>query len=462
MSNSETVLNVCVPGLGESVTEARIAKWLKAEGQVVSPDDVIAELETDKATVELPAAARGVLHIVQGEGRTVNVGDLIARIETGAAAPAPAAVGSGETAVAASPRGRGTPAAAGEEPPTPTTVPVEPNRPPLRGEPGAATNAPRKDSSFGTAAAPAPGESTRPLSPAVRRLVAENHLNPDEIVATGPGQRLTKGDVLEHLARRESTPLDAAPTPADSLGADRSTAPAAAVEAEETRVEISMLRQTIARRLVEAQRTAAILTTINEIDMSAVMALREKYREQFEKAHQVGLGFLSFFARAACAALKAVPVVNAQLQDRAIVYKHHVHLALAVATDKGLIVPVIRYADKLSMAQIEVQVKQLAARAREGKITLEELGGGTFTITNGGVFGSLLSTPILNPPQSAILGLHKIQKRPVVVAEQIVVRPMMYVALSYDHRLIDGREAVTFLVHIKEALEDPARLLLEV
>ncbi len=425
MSNTLTLVDLSVPSLGESVTEARIANWIKADGQAVGPDDVVAELETDKAAVELPAGASGVLHIVKAKGQTVNVGDVIARIERGAGSPATP------------------PAAKGAVPSAPT--------------PGASAPTPAKTAPSPTIAREKPASQTaRPLAPAVERLVAENKLDPSHITPTGPGGRLTKGDVIDFMQER-TVPSPVAPRaavlPAAAAGADSS---------EETRVEISKLRETIARRLVEAQHSAAILSTFNEIDMSAVMALREKYKEKFEKTYQVGLGFLSFFARALCAAVKTIPIINAQMHDRAIVYKNHVHLGVAVATEKGLIVPVVRYADKLSMAQIEAEIKRLATRAREGKITLEELGGGTITITNGGVFGSLFSTPILNPPQSAILALHKIEKRAVVVNDQIVIRPMMYVALSYDHRLIDGQQAVTFLGNIKDALEDPARLLLEV
>lgn len=414
---SNTLVDLFVPGLGESVTEARIANWVKADGDPVTSDDVVAELETDKATVELPAGTQGVLRIVKTAGQTVNVGDIVARIEQGA-------VGSAKPAAKAAP-----------------------------------------------VASTAAGRSTdkpaaKTLSPAVERIVKENNLDPAVISPTGPGNRLTKGDVVQFLETRNSTPAAAAaPAPAARPAPQKPspTAPLARSEGpEETRVEMSKLRETIARRLVEAQHSAAILTTFNEIDMSAVMALREKYKEKFEKTHSVGLGFLSFFGRAVCAAVKAVPIVNSQIQDRIVIYKNNVHLGVAVATEKGLVVPVVRYANKLSMAQIETEIKRLAQRAREGKITLEELGGGTFTITNGGVFGSLLSTPILNPPQSAILGLHKIEKRAVVVNDQIVIRPMMYVALSYDHRLIDGQQAVSFLVHVKESLEDPTRLLLEV
>jgi len=430
---STSLIDLQVPGLGESVTEARIANWVKTDGERVSPDEVVAELETDKATVELPAGANGVLRIVKTQGQTVNIGEVIARIEQGESFAKPAA------------------------------------KPPAA-SPAATTPAAPVTSIAAAAVSSTPPATEKTLAPAVQRLVTENKLNPEQIPASGPGNRLTKGDVLDYMQSRgaaaPSTPaaLEKRNVPAAPPAPAPRTPPAApaADTPEETRVEMSKLRETVARRLVEAQHTAAILTTFNEIDMSAVVALREKYKERFEKLHSVGLGFLSFFARAACAAIKAVPVVNAQLQDRVIVYKNHVHLGVAVATEKGLIVPVVRYADKLSMAQIEIEVKRLATRAREGKITLEELGGGTFTITNGGVFGSLLSTPILNPPQSAILGLHKIEKRAVVVNDEVVVRPMMYVALSYDHRLIDGQQAVTFLVNIKEALEDPARLLLEV
>jgi len=423
---SNTLVDLFVPGLGESVTEARIANWVKADGDPVASDDVVAELETDKATVELPAGSQGVLRIVKTAGQTVNVGDVVARIEQGAAGAAkPAAKPAAKSATASAP-------------------------------------------TAGTKAAGSDKSAAKPLSPAVERIVKENNVDPTAISPTGPGNRITKGDVVQFLETRNSAPTPvAAPTPVPAAR-PAPTKPAAAAPIakgdgpEETRVEMSKLRETIGRRLVEAQHSAAILTTFNEMDMSAVMALREKYKEKFEKTHSVGLGFLSFFGRAVCAAAKAVPIVNAQIQDRIVIYKNNVHLGVAVATEKGLVVPVVRYANKLSMAQIEAEIKRLAQRAREGKITLEELGGGTFTITNGGVFGSLLSTPILNPPQSAILGLHKIEKRAVVVNDQIVIRPMMYVALSYDHRLIDGQQAVSFLVHIKESLEDPTRLLLEI
>ncbi len=417
---SNTLVDLFVPGLGESVTEARIANWVKADGDSVTADDVVAELETDKATVELPAGTQGVLRILKTAGQTVNVGDVVARVEQGASG----AVKTSAKSATAAP----------------------------------ATAAPKAGSNDKPA--------TKPLSPAVERMVKENNIDPAVVAPTGPGNRITKGDVVQFIETRGNAPapaVAAAPVATRPAPVKPAVAPITKDDGpEETRVEMSKLRETIARRLVEAQHGAAILTTINEIDMSAVMALREKYKEKFEKTHSVGLGFLSFFGRAVCAAAKAVPIVNAQLQNRIVIYKNHVHLGVAVATEKGLVVPVVRYANKLSMAQIEAEIKRLAQRAREGKITLDELGGGTFTITNGGVFGSLLSTPILNPPQSAILGLHKIEKRAVVINDQIVIRPMMYVALSYDHRLIDGQQAVSFLVHVKESLEDPTRLLLEI
>ncbi len=418
---SNTLVDLFVPGLGESVTEARIANWVKADGDPVAADDVVAELETDKATVELPAGTQGVLRILKTAGQTVNVGDVVARVEQGASGAVKPAANSATAAPATA-----APKTVGSDKP-----------------------------------------ATKTLSPAVERMVKENNIDPAVVSPTGPGNRITKGDVVQFLDTRNSAPAPAVTAAPAATARPVPVKPAAAPITkddgpEETRVEMSKLRETIARRLVEAQHSAAILTTINEIDMSAVMALREKYKEKFEKTHSVGLGFLSFFGRAVCAAAKAVPIVNAQLQNRIVIYKNNVHLGVAVATEKGLVVPVVRYANKLSMAQIEAEIKRLAQRAREGKITLDELGGGTFTITNGGVFGSLLSTPILNPPQSAILGLHKIEKRAVVVNDQIVIRPMMYVALSYDHRLIDGQQAVSFLVHVKESLEDPTRLLLEI
>jgi len=428
-----------VPILGESIAEGTIAKWSKADGDPVTPNDVVAELETDKATVELTPPHAGILRIVAPKGATVTVGEVIARIEGAAPAAAPAK--------------------------TPS-VPATPSAP--------------------SAPSATPAAPPAKLSPAVAHLVAENKLDASKIPATGPKGNITKGDVLrfqeegglqltakgDSVAAQSSqrgqgnpqTALSAEGTTAVFTGAEPRPAAAAAFPAEPdvARHEMSKLRQTIARRLVEAQHNTASLTTFNEIDLSAIVALRERYKERFEKTYSIGLGFMSFFAKAVCAALKAVPAVNAQIQGHELLYHRSVQLGIAVSTEKGLMVPVVRNADKLSMWQIEAEIKRLATRAREGKITVDELSGGTFTITNGGVFGSLLSTPILNAPQSAILGMHKIEKRPVVIDDQIVIRPMMYVALTYDHRVIDGQQSVTFLVRIKDALEDPARLLLEI
>jgi 2-oxoglutarate dehydrogenase E2 component (dihydrolipoamide succinyltransferase) len=401
---------VRVPPLGESVTEGVIARWVKAEGAMVAPDDVLLELETDKANLEITAERGGVLHIVKPEGATVAVGEVVAEIADGAGAAAPAP----EPATA----------------PPPLPAPSAPAGPALR--------------------------AVGPLSPAVRRLVTEHGLDPAAIPASGKGGRLTKEDVLAHLERQGAAREAAAPPPA---AAPEASPPAA--EGDRV-VPMSRIRRRIAERLVEAQRTAAILTTFNEIDMAAVVGLRTRLRERFERVHGVGLGFMSFFARACVLALRDIPIVNAEIRGDDIVYHRAVHLGIAVGTERGLVVPVVRHAERLSFAEIEREIARLAALAREGKLAPDDLAGGTFTISNGGVYGSLLSTPILNPPQSAILGMHKIEKRPVVVDDQIVVRPMMYVALSYDHRLIDGEQAVTFLVRVKERIEEPERLLLEV
>ncbi len=428
-----TVVNeLKVPALGESISEATIAKWSKADGDAVTPNDVVAELETDKATVELSPQQSGVLRILKNKGTTVAVGDVIARIETGN---------------------------------------------------GAVTATAAKTGTVGPASAPAK------LSPAVQHMVEANKIDPSKITPTGPKGNITKEDVIrtQEQSHMEAAKGDAVAAQSSQRGqgnpqtghsADGTTTvytggmpgmkhssqpitPIASGE-EVTRQEMSKLRQTIAKRLVEAQHTTASLTTFNEIDMTAVMALREKYKEKFEKTYNIGLGFMSFFAKAVCAAVRAVPAVNAQIQGNELVFNRSMQLGVAVSTEKGLMVPVVRHADKLSMWQIETEIKRLATKARDGKITVDDLGGGTFTITNGGVFGSLLSTPILNPPQSAILGMHKIEKRAVVIDDQIVIRPMMYVALTYDHRVIDGQQSVTFLVKVKEALEDPTRLLLEI
>jgi len=430
--------DVRIPPLGESVTEGVILRWLKHDGDRVRPDDLLLELETDKATMELPAERGGVLRILQPEGQKVAVGDVIARLEdSGAADDAKPAA----------------PARPLERAPAPTAA--EPNL---------------EAASEQDTLAAAPPRGVGPLSPAVRRLIEEHGLEAGAIPASGKGGRLTKDDVLAYLERTGRAAPTEAPAAAEAArpdGADRSPAarprpaPTAAADGEE-RVPMTAIRKRIAERLVQAQRTAAILTTFNEIDMSAVQALRSRYKDRFRERYGVGLGFMSFFARAVIAALAEVRTLNAEIRGDDVVYKPFVHLGVAVATERGLVVPVVHDAHRLSFAEIEGEIERLATRAREGKLTLEELSGGTFTLTNGGIFGSLLSTPILNPPQSGILGMHKIEKRPVVVDDQIVVRPMMYVAVSYDHRLVDGEQAVTFLVRVKERLEDPARLLLEV
>ncbi len=391
---------IVVPALGESVTEATVSKWLKSAGDAVAIDEPLVELETDKITLEVPAAAAGVLGAIDvAEGQTVEVGAVLGSIEPGDgnAAPAP-------------------------------QLAARPERSPPAASPS--------------------------LSPAVRKLVDEHGLDPAAIAETGKGGRLTKGDVLAHLAAVSDIPPEPAPPPAP-------VAEPAPAGAREERVPMTRLRQRIAERLKEAQNTAAMLTTFNEVDMSAVVETRARLRESFEKKHGVRLGFMSFFVKAAVVALKEVPAVNAQIDGTDIVYKNHYDIAVAVGTEQGLVVPVLRDADALSFSGIEAGIADLGSRARDGTLTMNDLTGGTFTVTNGGVYGSLLSTPILNPPQSGILGMHKIEKRAVVVDDELAVRPMMYLALSYDHRIVDGREAVTFLVRVKECIEDPERILLE-
>ena len=429
---------VRIPTLGESVTEGVIVRWAKQDGEAVKPDDVLLELETDKASMELPAERAGVLRIVKPAGEKVVVGELVARIEEdgGARAAAPAAP--------KPPLAAPEPASAAPKPP-----PAAPEPAP---KPSPAAPAARLVPAEAEAASVA-ARAVGPLSPAVRRLLAEHDLDPTLVPASGKGGRLTKEDVLAYLersARPVRIEVPAAPQPSAAL-----------VEGEE-RVPMSPIRRRIAERLVQAQRTAAILTTFNEIDMSEVIALRAEHKERFQKQHGIGLGFMSFFARACIAAVRDIPVVNAEIRGDDIVYRKFVHLGVAVGTERGLVVPVLHHAERMSFAEIEREIARLAGLARDGKLKLDDLAGGTFTISNGGVYGSLLSTPILNPPQSAILGMHKIEKRPVVVEDQIAVRPMMYVAVSYDHRLVDGEQAVTFLVRVKERLEDPERLLLDV
>jgi len=429
-----------VPSLGESITQATLGAWFKKEGDPVQADEPIVEVESEKATVALPAPAAGVLRrVLKQSGETVSVGEVIGEVEEGAAAQSGAAspLGSGPSPVIV-PKGNGAPAAANAPPaPAPSAAPA------------AAQQAP----------AAAPG--ARPAPPSARRLMAEHGLDAGRVPGSGPGGQVRKEDVVRALEARPAGGAAApAPAPAAAPAAARADGPLAA---RERVVPMTPLRKTVARRLVEAQQNAAILTTFNEVDMTRVLALREKHGEHFLAKHGVKLGFMSFFVKAAVDALRAFPAVNAEIRGTDIVYKDHYDVGVAVGGGKGLVVPVIRDADALSFAEIEKKVGELGKKAKENKITMEDLEGGTFTISNGGIYGSLLSTPILNPPQSGILGLHKIEKRAVVgEGDAIVARPMMYVALSYDHRLIDGREAVSFLVKVKEGIEDPERLLLEV
>ncbi len=405
-----------VPTLGESVTEATIGKWFKKPGEAVAVDEPLVELETDKVTIEVPAPAAGVLSdIAAKDGETVAVGALLGQIKEGAGAPAAAKPAPGATTKTPEPKAE-----------QPKTAP---------------------------AAAPA---SDVPLAPSVRKMAAETGVDPAKVDGSGKDGRVTKGDMMAAIERAAASPTPVAQTAAQM----RAPSPADDAAREE-RVKMTRLRQTIARRLKEAQSTAAMLTTFNEVDMSAVMHLRNQYKEQFEKRHGVKLGFMGFFVRACVAALKEIPAVNAEIDGTDLIYKNYYHIGVAVGTEKGLVVPVVRDADSTSLADIEKTISDFGRRARDGALKIDEMQGGTFTISNGGVYGSLMSTPILNAPQSGILGMHKIQERPVVVAGKIEVRPMMYLALSYDHRIVDGREAVTFLVKVKDVLEDPARLLLD-
>ncbi|OHC93477.1 MAG: dihydrolipoamide succinyltransferase [Sphingomonadales bacterium RIFCSPLOWO2_12_FULL_63_15] len=412
---------VKVPTLGESVTEATVGQWLKKPGEAVALDEPIVSLETDKVAVDVPSPVAGTLgDIIAKEGDTVNVGALLAMVNEGAAAAA---------APAASPA----PAAKAE----------------------AAAPAP-------AASAPAPAASDEDeggnltLSPAVRRLVLEHGLDPSKIKGTGKDGRLTKDDVTAAVAA--GTAKAAASAPASAPAAD---APAAGPVRAQERVKMTRLRQTVAKRLKEAQNTAAMLTTYNDVDMTNIIEARAKYKDLFEKKHGVRLGFMGFFTKAVCMALRDIPGVNAQIEGDEIVYNNFCDISVAVSAPTGLVVPVIRNAESLSVAEIEKTIGGFGKKAKEGKLTMEDMKGGTFTISNGGVFGSLLSSPIINPPQSGVLGLHRIEDRPVVRDGQIVIRPMMYLALSYDHRMVDGREAVTFLVAVKNAIEDPTRLLID-
>jgi 2-oxoglutarate dehydrogenase E2 component (dihydrolipoamide succinyltransferase) len=407
-----------VPTLGESVTEATIGRWFKKAGDEVKVDEPLVELETDKVTIEVPAPTAGVLSdIVVKDGETVAVGALLGEIKPGTGAVASAAPPK------AAPQASAAPA---PQPPRPTAV-----------------------------KAPAPDIS---LAPSVRKLATETGVDPAAVAGSGKDGRVTKGDMLAEIERAAAQPLPVA-QPAAAVHVRAPSPPDDA--AREERVRMTRLRQTIARRLKDAQNTAAMLTTFNEVDMTHVMALRNQYRDLFEKKHAVKLGFMGFFVRACVQALKEIPSVNAEIDGTDIVYKNYYHVGVAVGTDRGLVVPVVRDCDRKSLSEIEKEIAEFGKRGRDGTLKLEDMQGGTFTISNGGVYGSLMSTPILNAPQSGILGMHKIQERPMVVAGKVEVRPMMYLAMSYDHRLVDGREAVTFLVRVKEVLEDPARLVLD-
>ncbi|RAQ94550.1 2-oxoglutarate dehydrogenase complex dihydrolipoyllysine-residue succinyltransferase [Thermogemmatispora tikiterensis] len=459
-------IDIRVPTLGESVVEATVARWYKHEGEQVRQGEVLAELETDKVSVEVTAEHDGVLaEILKREGEDVAVGEVLARL-------AEAAVGEGVSAAST---------AGGA--PTSRAVPAQARQEQAAVQPGSAASGSRL------------ADGQRPPSPLARRIAAEYNIDLSQVRSSSPHGRVTKDDVLQYLEQQQALQqgqgqspgqqqsaqsVTAAPsrgdgttataTPAVPAAGERTAATGPALEPpplpiseprREERIRLSRRRLTIAQRLVEAQHTAAMLTTFNEVDMSAILAVRARHREEFKQRYGISLGFMSFFTKAVVGALKAFPYLNAELQGRELLVKHYYDIGIAVSTDEGLVVPVVRDADRKSFVEIEREIAELARRARNNELTLTDLQGGTFTITNGGVFGSLLSTPILNGPQVGILGMHKVQERPVVVDGQVVVRPMMYVALSYDHRVVDGREAVQFLVRVKELLEDPERLLLE-
>ena len=419
-------IDIHVPTLGESISDATIARWIKKVGEAVAADEPIVELETDKVTLEVPSPVAGKLgEIIATEGETVEVGTLLARVEENAA---------GTELVAKQDAPKSAPAKAADETPAPVAV--------------AASASAAIDSSD--------------LSPSVRRLVDEHKLNPANIAATGVGGRLTKADVLAVINKPQAAPAQTVMAAATNAPAPPRATPRAVDAAREERVRMSKLRQVIASRLKTAQNSAAMLTTFNEVDMSSLMELRADYKDAFEAAHEVRLGFMGVFVQAAIQALREFPAVNAEIDGTDIIYKNYYNIGVAVGTPQGLVVPVIKDAGEMSLADTERAISNFGLRARDGKIAPDDMAGGTFTISNGGVYGSMMSTPILNPPQSGILGMHKIEKRAVVIDDQIVIRPMMYLALSYDHRIIDGREAVSFLARIKEMVEDPRRLLMGV
>jgi 2-oxoglutarate dehydrogenase E2 component (dihydrolipoamide succinyltransferase) len=432
-------LEIKVPTLGESVTEATVGHWLKKQGDSVARDEPLVELETDKVTIEVPAPAAGRLdQIVVKDGETVAVGAILAMLaegETGKAAPIKA--GPEAPQLREEPKLR-------DEPKQPAPTPAAVAPPAKRDADDDEEQSPEADGGM-------------PPAPSAAKLMAEQNLSPDQVSGSGKRGQILKGDVLAAIDRAAKPAAATAPLPQQA----RKPAAPAGDEAREQRVTMTRLRQTIARRLKEAQNNAAMLTTFNDVDMTAVMELRKTYREIFEKKHGVRLGFMGVFVKACVQALKDVPAVNAEIDGADIVFKNYYHIGVAVGTEKGLVVPVVRDAQDLSIADVEKTINDFGKRARDGKLTIEEMQGGTFTISNGGVYGSLMSTPILNAPQSGILGMHRIEERPVVRGGQVVIRPMMYLALSYDHRIVDGREAVTFLVRVKEAIQDPQRLVLD-
>jgi 2-oxoglutarate dehydrogenase E2 component (dihydrolipoamide succinyltransferase) len=426
--------DITVPVLGESVTEATVAKWMKAVGDAVKADEPLVELETDKVTLEVNAPSAGVLsEISVQDGTNVEVGALLGRIDESATAAPKKSEPKADAPKAEAPKEDAPKSAA-----APAAAPVAANTSSASGQ-----------------------YDVKTLSPAVRKLVDDNDLDPSKIKPTGKDGRLVKDDVQKAIAAGSAKRSYSAGPAAGAASAPAGPLPPRPDHPLEEKVKMTRLRQAIARRLKEAQNTAAMLTTFNEVDMTNVMSLRNEYKDAFEKKHGVKLGFMSFFVKASIAALKELPAVNAEIYGDELIYKNHYDIGVAVGTPQGLVVPVVRDADQMSFAGIEQEIGNLGKKARDGKLSLAEMQGGTFTISNGGVYGSLMSTPILNPPQSGILGMHKTQMRPVAVGNQVEIRPMMYLALSYDHRIIDGREAVTFLVRVKDAIEDPRRLLLD-
>jgi 2-oxoglutarate dehydrogenase E2 component (dihydrolipoamide succinyltransferase) len=428
------LIEIKIPSVGESVAEALLAQWFKKDGDSVRRDEALFVLETDKVTLEVTAEAAGVLRILVPAGTTVSIGAVVGTIDTISAAAAEMVTPSAEK--------KKPPKAPEPKPPVvekPATQPLPPAAAPTEKAPGVRSN-------------------LEGLPPSVRRLVGEHRLDVSQIHGTGPGGRITKGDVLLFIEQSAQPPAPSPATPA----AEPVCPPGESVKEEITRKPMTPIRRRIAERLLKARQNTAMLTTFNDIDMSAVMELRRRYKEPFQKKYGVSLGFMSFFIKASVEALKAIPEINAYIDGTDIVYPHYYHIGVAVASERGLVVPVIRHADQLSFAQLEQAINEFVARIKDNRLTLHDLEGGTFTITNGGVFGSLLSTPILNTPQSGILGMHRVDRRPVALNDQVVIHPMMYVALSYDHRIVDGREAVTFLKHIKECIENPERIMMEI